>query len=341
MRQSSARRRERSDRIKLAVFLAMALAFTLWVAAITSDYSAEGRETYRAVFDDVSGLAVGDDVRIAGVNVGKVEEVDVQPDTTVVVSFTVRAEQQLTAATRASVQYRNLIGDRIVQLSQGRGQAPVLDAGGTIPATNTASALDIDTLLNGFQPLFVGLSPHEINQLSGQLIRVLQGQHSAVATLVEHVGSFTTTLGNREELIGQVIGNLDSVLGAVDESSGSLGNLIDELDALLKGLDEQDDELLDAAAEIDRFAGRTARLLAGARADVRHDLEQLQVAARGINSDATTLEKVLEALPKHYRALQNSASYGNFFNFFLCGSRELTDAGMGEWNLSDAARCQR
>lgn len=341
MTRSTVRKREHADRIKFALFSTMALAFTVWVGAVTAEFSAGAREDYRAVFDDVSGLSVGDDVRIAGVNVGRVEEIDVQENNTVIVSFDVSTDQRLTTATRATIQYRNLIGDRIIQLTQGRKQAPVLDAGGTIPAAQTASALDIDTLLNGFRPLFAGLSPQQINQLSGQLIKVLQGQQSAVAALVEHVASFTNTIGNREELISQVVGNLNSVLGAVDESSDSLGNLIDRLDALLKGLDKQDTQLLNAAAEIDTFASRTAKLLADARADVRHDLERLHVAARGINSDAATLEDVLGALPDHYRALQNSASYGNFFNFYLCGSRELTDAGMGEWNFSEAARCQR
>lgn len=341
MTRSTARERERADRLRFALFSTMALGFTVWVGVVTAEYTPGDREPYRAVFHDVSGLSVGDDVRIAGVNVGKVEEIDVQDDNTVLVSFDVRTEHQLSAATRATIQYRNLIGDRVIQLTQGPIGARVLDAGDVIPAENTASALDIDTLLNGFRPLFAGLSPHEINQLSGQLIKVLQGQQSAVAALVEHVAGFTNAIGNRAELVGRVIGNLNSVLGAVDESAGSLGELIDALDALINGLDQQDTQLLDAAAKVDRFASRTASLLAHGREDVRRDLQQLAVSARGINRDATTLEHLLEALPLHYRALQNSASYGNFFNFYLCGSRELTDAGMGEWNFSDAARCKR
>lgn len=335
--------RERADLIKFGAFLAMAAVFTVWVAAVTGEYRPGDRDTYHAVFDDVSGLAVGDDVRIAGVNVGKVKEIDVQDDNTVLVTFDLRSSQALTTATRATIQYRNLIGDRVVQLTPGgdRGEQEVLDVGGIIPVSQTASALDLDTLLNGFRPLFAGLSPSEINQLSGQLVQVLQGQQSAVATLVDHVASFTITIGSREQLIGQVIRNLNSVLGAVDESSGSLGQLIDELDALLVGLDTQDTQLLDAAVDIDRFARETATLLAGARGDVRDDLAALIVAARGLNKESATLEQVFAALPQHYRTLQNSASYGNFFNFFLCGVRVQTDVAPGPWIRSDAKRCER
>jgi phospholipid/cholesterol/gamma-HCH transport system substrate-binding protein len=258
----------------------------------------------------------------------------------VLVTFDVRSDQELTTATRATIQYRNLTGDRVVQLTQGRERAAMLDVGGTIPVDQTASALDLDTLLNGFRPLFAGLSPSEINGLSGQLVQVLQGQQSAVATLVSHVASFTTTIGSREELVGQVIRNLNSVLGAVDESSGSLGALIDGLAALVVGLDKQDTQLLDAAVDIDRFARETSTLLAGARGDVRDDLAALIVAARGLNKESATLEEVLAALPPHYRSLQNMASYGDFLNFFLCGVRVRTDLATSPWQISGAERCQ-
>lgn len=343
---SPERRRQRADLIKLSSFLVIALAFTLWVAAVTGEYRGGEREEYHAVFDNVSGLAVADKVRVAGVDVGKVTGIDVQKDNTVKVTFNVRKGQQLTQGTRATIQYRNLIGDRVIQLTAGAaddGQA--LAPGGTLPAAQTASALDLDTLLQGFKPLFQGLSPSQVNELSGQLVQVLQGQQSAVATLVRQVGSVTTTIGGREELIGSVIRNLNSVLGTVDDRKGELGLLIDRLDELLTGLDQQDTQVLDAATKIDRFARTTARLAKDARGDLRTDLEGIAVAARGINKNADTLEAVLEALPRHYRAISNTASYGNFFNFFLCGVRVQTGLAGAEvttpWIYSDVARCKR
>ncbi|MFC7502733.1 MCE family protein [Nocardioides sp. GCM10030258] len=340
------RQRQRADLIKFSAFLCLAAVVTVWIAAVTGEYRPGDRETYTAVFDDVSGLVAGDEVRIAGVDVGKVKDIDVQDDNTVRVSFDVGNDHDLTTATHATIQYRNLTGDRVVQLTQdtarSEGPGPALLAkGGIIPLSQTASALDLDTLLNGFRPLFAGLSPSEINKLSGQVVQVLQGQQSAVAALVDHVASATTTIGGREELIGRVIRNLNNVVGAVDESSGSLGELIDSLEALTVGLDEQDSQVLDAAAQIDTFAQETAPLLAAARGDLRNDLVALAVASRGINQKTATLEQVLAALPVHYRTLQTTASYGNFFNIFLCGARLRTDLGITPWIQSEAKRCQR
>ena len=346
-RISPEKRRERSDLIKFSAFLAVAAAFTLWVAAVTGEVRPGDREDYRAVFTDVSGLAVGDEVRIAGVDVGKVREIDVQPDNTVLVTFDVREGQRLTTGTHATIQYRNLIGDRVIQLTRGEEDAgETLAVGGTLPATQTASALDLDTLLNGFKPLFAGLSPTQVNELSGQLVQVLQGQQSSVATLVDSVASFTTTIGNREELIGQVVRNLNSVLGTVDDRRATVGLLLDRLDALLTGLDEQDTQVLDAAARISGFADRTATLVARARGDLRSDLQGLAVTARGLNKRRDTLDALVKKLPSHYETLQNTASYGNFFNFFLCGVRIQTGLSadrpvLTPWIYSDAPRCDR
>ncbi|MCR1785139.1 MCE family protein [Nocardioides carbamazepini] len=348
-RLSPEKRRQRADLVKFTAFLAMAAAFTVWVAAVTGEYRPGDREDYRAVFDDVSGLAVGDEVRVAGVDVGKVTGIDVQRDNTVLVRFDVREDQRLTKGTRATIQYRNLIGDRVVQLTRGSddeaGGGAELPVGGTLPVAQTASALDLDTLLNGFKPLFAGLSPTQVNELSGQLVQVLQGQQAAVATLVRRVASFSTTIGSREELIGQVIRNLNSVLGTFDERKDTVGLLLDRLDDLLTGLDAQDTQVLDAAARIDEFATTTSDLVTKARGDLRADLQGLAVSARGINENADTLATVLQNLPGHYRAVQNSASYGNFFNFFLCGVRVQTGLAGADvttpWIYSDAPRCKK
>ncbi|NYI45198.1 phospholipid/cholesterol/gamma-HCH transport system substrate-binding protein [Nocardioides aromaticivorans] len=346
-RISPEKRRERNDLIKFSAFLAMAAAFTLWVAAVTGEVRPGDREDYKAVFNDVSGLAVGDEVRIAGVDVGKVREIDVQPDNTVLVTFDVRKGQRLTTGTHATIQYRNLIGDRVIQLTRGEEDSgETLAVGGTLPAAQTASALDLDTLLNGFKPLFAGLSPTQVNELSGQLVQVLQGQQSSVATLVDSVASFTTTIGNREELIGQVVRNLNSVLGTVDDRRATVGLLLDRLDALLTGLDRQDTQVLDAAARISGFADRTATLVARARGDLRSDLQGLAVTARGLNKRRDTLDALVKKLPSHYETLQNTASYGNFFNFYLCGVRIQTGLSADQpvltpWIYSDAPRCQR
>lgn len=343
---SPVRRKERADLVRLVAFLVVAALVTFWVAAVTSEYRSGGATPYRAAFDDVSGLQEGDQVRAAGVRVGQVSDIDVQPDSTVVVTFEVDDTLVLDSMTTATIEYRNLIGDRIVQLATtGEKVAAELAAGEMIPIANTASALDLDTLLNGFKPLFAGLNPSQVNELSQQLVQVLQGQESAVETLTARVGSFTSTIAQREQLITQVIGNLNEVLQTVDGRRNELGELIDALDIVLTRFDQQDAQILIAADKIDEFAREASGLVARARGDLTPDLRALTVAARGLNMEKDELVAVLRQLPRHYRKLQNAGSYGNFFNFFLCGVRIQTDVTAGApiltpWINSNAERCQ-
>lgn len=347
MATSPVRLKERADLVRLVIFLVVAALVTFWVAAVTSEYRSGGATTYRAAFDDVSGLQEGDQVRAAGVRVGQVTDIDVRPDSTVVISFEVDDSLVLDDGTTATIEYRNLIGDRIVQMaSEGGDTGTKLAAGGMIPIANTASALDLDTLLNGFKPLFAGLNPTQVNELSQQLVQVLQGQESAVETLTTRVGSFTSAIAQREQLITQVIGNLNEVLETVDGRRDEVGQLIDALDVVLTRFDEQDTEILIAAEKIDQFARAASELVGRARGDLTPDLRALTEAARGLNLEKEELVAVLRQLPRHYRKLQNAGSYGNFFNFFLCGVRLQTDAAAGvpvltPWINSDAERCQR
>ena len=345
MTTSPVRRKQRADLIRLLVFGVAAALVTYWVAAVTDEYRSGSTRTFRAQFADVSGLRPGDQVRAAGVRVGKVLDLTVQSDSTVVVRFEVDDDLTLQESTTATIEYRNLIGDRIMQLAtDAPRRGGELAPDGMIPMARTASALDLDTLLNGFKPLFAGLNPTQVNELSQQLIQVLQGQESAVQTLTTRVASFTSTIAQREKLVTQVIGNLNAVLETADGRRDELSDLIKGLDVVLTNFDKQDTEILIAADKINRFARAASGLISQARGDLTPDLRALSVAARGLNMEQEELVAVLRQLPRHYRKLQNAGSYGNFFNFFLCGVRVQVDVAgppvMTPWINSDEARCR-
>jgi phospholipid/cholesterol/gamma-HCH transport system substrate-binding protein len=343
---SKVRAQQKADRIKFSLFVVVALAITAYLVIVTGEIRMGSREEYRAVFTNISGLRAGDQVRVASVPVGRVKQIQVRDDNTVLVTFDVKDDIELNTSTTATVRYRNLIGDRFLALDRPKEAAPVLRAGGTISLDRTSSALDLDTLLNGFKPLFVGLNPAQINDLSTQIVQVLQGQTSAISTLLTTVGRVTQTIGDRQGLIRQVVDNLDTVLATVDDRRDVLGTLIDELSDLVGGLDRQDSKILTAAGDISGFAQSAAALLAQVRGDLTPTLRQLALAAGEVNQKATTLDQVLERFPSHYQTVQQSASYGNFFNFFLCGIRlQLTDDNgapvQTPWIRSDLQRCTR
>ncbi len=144
----------------------------------------DSRTSFAAVFSNVSGLKGGNFVRIAGVEVGKVKNLKLQKDGTVRVDFAIDRGLTLTEGTKASVRYENLIGDRYLSLDDGPGSTRKLPPDATIPLARTSPALDVDALIGGFRPLFRALDPDQVNALSGQLLRVFQGQGATISSVL-------------------------------------------------------------------------------------------------------------------------------------------------------------
>ena len=93
----------------------------------------------------------------------------------------------------------------------------------------TSPALDLTTLFNGFKPLFQALQPDDVNELTLNLVQVLQGEGGTVQGLLQKTASLTNTLADRDQLVGDVIDNLSTTLETVDSRSEQLTTLVTEL----------------------------------------------------------------------------------------------------------------
>ena len=171
--------------------------------------------TYHAKFTDASRLKAGQDVRIAGVPVGSVKEVKLNPDNTVDVTFNVDKRYTLYTSTRAVVRYENLVGDRYLEITSGPGELRKLPAGRDHRQRNTQPALDLDALLGGLRPVLKGLDGNKVNKVSNAVIELLQGQGGALSKLLSSTRAFAR-LSCARPLIGDTITNLNAVLGTVD-----------------------------------------------------------------------------------------------------------------------------
>jgi len=332
--------------LKLLVFAAVTLVLTGLLARSLGAF-AGGGTPYRARFSDATGLLPGDDVRIAGVRVGEVRGIRVvdggAAGPAAEVSFTVADDIPLAAGVRAKIRYRNLVGQRYVALSEGPGDGRPLAAGGLIPLAHTTPALDLTVLFNGFRPLFTALTPQDVNTLAYEIIQVLQGEGGTVAGLLRRTASLTTTLADRDEVIGRVVTNLNQVLGTLAERDRELDQTVGALQQFVSGLAADRVALGEALVNLGELTGVTADLLRDARPAVAADVAALGTVAGTLNRNAAVLDRTLGALPGRYEALTRVASYGSWLNFYLCdfdgrvvvGGQSLKPAGF----TATAARC--
>ncbi|HEX2903570.1 MAG TPA: MlaD family protein [Jatrophihabitans sp.] len=318
--------------IKLVAFLVVTAMATYVLAVTIANTTSGSTSSYYALFHDATGLLVGDDVRVSGVRVGSIQEVKLErePGTSdpatapfvARVKFTVAKSRGLTTWTQAKLRFRNLVGQRYLAIEEGSevpgvSQQPLRDKG-TIPLSQTTDALDLSTLFAGFKPLFQGLDPTEINDLSMQIIQTLQGEGGTVDTLLQQTAQLTTAIADKDQVIGDLIDHLSSVLDTVGQRDAKLADLITQLQRWVSGLAADRKTIGDSISGINNLTGATAGLLQQARPQLKQDVVDLTGLAQTLNAGGSTIDGVLQRFPTKIATLTRTATYGSWFNFYIC-----------------------
>jgi phospholipid/cholesterol/gamma-HCH transport system substrate-binding protein len=311
-------RRTRGDLIRLLVFVIVTTLATGLLVLTIGNISFGGTHEYRAVFSDATGVTKGDDVRIAGVKVGTVGKVEITGRTRALVTFSVADDQSLSRATHVAIRYRNLVGQRYLALSDEAGGGARLRPGQTIPVGQTNPALDLTVLFNGFKPLFQALSPSDINKLSYEIVQVFQGEGGTLEGLLTHTASVTQTLADRDAVIDSLIDNLNQVLDHLGDRDQQLSTLITTFRSFVHGLTGDRQAILSSLDQISGLSVQTADLLQGIRSPFVRDIKQLRRLTGNVDANRAELDRAIQVLPIKLNKVGNTATYGSFFNFYLC-----------------------
>lgn len=317
----SARRldaRTAKDAAKLVAFIVVTTIATGMLVVTIGNLSFGEKSDYKALFTDVTGLNNGDDVRIAGVKVGNVEDIEISGRSQALVTFSVDADARLTEGTNATIRYRNLVGQRYIALTQGVGEAGRLTEDDTIPLDRTHPALDLTVLFNGFKPLFAALSPDDVNKLSYEIIQVFQGEGGTVESLLSSTASVTTTLANRDRVIGELVTNLNDVLDTLGQRDDELSDLIGSLQSFVSGLNDDRDAIFNSLDSISNLATQTSDLVSDARPALTSDIRQLRKVVGVLDDNRGEIDRALQILPIKLEKIGRTASYGSWFNFYMC-----------------------
>jgi phospholipid/cholesterol/gamma-HCH transport system substrate-binding protein len=304
--------------VRLGAFLAVCLLGAFMLFTVFGQFRFGRGESYFAEFENVSGLRDGDMVRIAGVEVGKVQTISVERDATVRVEFSADDSVVLTEGSRAVIRYDDLIGNRFLSLQEGAGELKHLEPGDTIPVERTEPALDLDAVIGGFQPLFRALDADQVNELTGQLIQAFEGQGPTIGSFLNQAAAVTNTLADRDLLIGQTIDNLNIVLGSLGGESERFDKAVTSLSELVGGLAKRRTDLSNAVAHIDAGTGSFADLFAEVREPFKKVVHEIDRAAGIAVADHEYLDRFLNELPDKYRVINRQGIYGDFFSFYLC-----------------------
>jgi phospholipid/cholesterol/gamma-HCH transport system substrate-binding protein len=307
--------------VKVGIFTVAMILVAAFLIVVFGEFRFGSDSSYHATFTDASRLKAGQDVRISGVPVGTVNKIKLNPDNTVDVAFNVNKRYQLYTSTRAVVRYENLVGDRYLEITSGPGELRKLPAGATIAKQNTQPALDLDALLGGLRPVLKGLDGTKINEVSNAVMELLQGQGGALSNLLSTTGAFTQNLAARDQLIGDVINNLNTVLGTVDEKGTQFDASVDQLQKLLTGLAEGRDPIAGAIGPLATAENDLTDMLQQSRRPLQAVIENTRPLAQRLDERKADVNKTLEPLAENYLRLNALGAYGAFFNIYFCSVR--------------------
>lgn len=328
----------RSIVIKFAIFASVAILLGALLANTMLNGLNGDTASYKAEFIDVAGLRVGDDMRVAGVRVGRVQEIEVT-DGGAEVRFDLVKDQPLLDSTKIVMRYQNLLGQRYLALVQTGQAGTVMPAKSVVPLARTSPGFDLTELLNGFRPLFEALRPDDVNALANSLIQVLQGEGGTIESLLKQTGTLTNFLADRDQLVGEVLANLTPVLQNMAGKGTELRSTVVELKALMTGL-ALDRESIGASIDgMSQLIGSTSDLLKDIKVPTVAAVKNFREVMALFLANKDGFVSAIGSFGSTLAALGRASSYESAVNIYLCSvivkigplKQNLNGTGNGPW----------
>lgn len=244
----------------LTAIVAVAVVLTLIIVnALRTPVNGPVRH-YDALFTDASGLIVGNDVRISGVQVGKVEKIHLDGKNARI-TFNVLTDHPLYQNTTVAIRYQSLVGQRYVEIAQAPTPSAPLAAGTTIPLGQTIPSFDIAKLFNGFRPIFETLDPAQFNRLTENILQLIQGDERGIGPILRDIDAVLKLSVDRQAALQTIITNLGDISKDLGGTSDQLFYLINDLNDVLEPFEKQADEFNRAGADALPVLRRSVSLL--------------------------------------------------------------------------------
>lgn len=268
--------------VKLGLFITIGVAlFILGVYLIGSQENMFGANFHvSSIFNNVNGLQPGNNVRYSGINVGTVEKIDLLNDSTVRVNMRIGKEVQphIKKDAVASIGSDGLVGSMLVNISPGKGAAPMIEEGDVIASY---SRVEPEELLNT-----LGATNENIALISNDLLRITNYMTKGKGTLALLLRDTSLALGLKEAVynlqttsryLAATGSELQHLIGEVEEGSGLLNQLLYDT-TVIANLNTSINKIDTLAEKVEPFLAelqRSAEEITASGALLKSAMEQL------------------------------------------------------------------
>jgi phospholipid/cholesterol/gamma-HCH transport system substrate-binding protein len=273
-----------------------------------------GGTAYSAAFSEAGGIRPDDDVRIAGVKVGKVTGVDLEGDH-VRVDFRVTEDARFGPQTGASIRMKTILGEKYVALDpKGTGQ---LEADAQIPVSRTVSSYDV---INAFQDLTTTTERIDTDQLASSLTVIateFRDSPQYVRATLDGLSRLSRTIASRDSELGSLLQRANRVTGLVRSRNEQVSTLIKDADLLMVELVKRRDDIRTLFRNTSALAKQLTGLARDNRAQLKPALAELDKTLAMLQKHDADLQKTIRAMAPFTRVYANTLGTGRWFDTWV------------------------
>ncbi|MFC7361737.1 MCE family protein [Nocardioides astragali] len=316
--------RERNPVIVGAVSLVV-LAMVM-VAALRADDLPiiGGGDTYHAMFTEAGGLKVNDEVRIAGVRVGKVNEVELAGDE-VKVTFKVDDAADFGADTRAAIKVKTVLGSMFLALEPaGSGQ---LAENATIPAERTSSPFDVVEAFEGLASTSEQIDTDQLAESLTTLADLTRNTPEEFRGALSGLSRLSANVAAKDEQLNTLLQNLERVSKVLDARDEDIIKLMQDGDVLFRALVARRDAVHDLLVSSTKLSQELTALIRQSRDDLAPALAHLENVIAVLNKNEDNLDSSLRLMAPFYRVFANTLGTGPWFDTWIANFPPVPQVG--------------
>jgi phospholipid/cholesterol/gamma-HCH transport system substrate-binding protein len=303
--------------VKLGIFTGVTVVITALLAAVIGNFQFFSHPyEIKAEFTDATGLLSGDVVKAAGVAVGRVSDIEID-DGIALVTLSINDGVELPAGLAAQIRYRNLVGQRQVNLVAPVATDEVTERGTRIPLARTEPALDLSVLFNGLRPLIRSTSPHDINVVSHALLTAFRGRSSEVESVIGNLDVLSRTVSSRDTELSSLLRDLNVVTSDLSARGGELGRTLANLNRLLAEIDSSKTDLSAALVNLNDAAVVLRRVVRKNDSNIKAEVGDIATLVDAVDDKRAALRGAIRELPAMLAAVQRVTTYGQWTNLHL------------------------
>lgn len=269
-----------------------------------------GGATYSAAFTDLSGLKKGDDVRVAGVKVGKVSGIGLK-NGYVQIKFQVKGVH-LGDQTSAAIRVKTLLGTKYLALDpEGTGK---LSKKQGIPLSRTTTPFDVPAAFSDLTKTIQGVDTTLLAKSFNTIADTFNNSPTQIRSALTGLSRLSQTVASRDAQLQQLLASANNVTSVLADRSPEVRALIDDGDLLLKVVEQRRAQIHALLVDTAKLAQQLIGLVQDNRAQLDPALAHLRTVVDILQRNQDNLDKGLQVLAPFVRDFANTLGNGQWFD---------------------------